>query len=261
MLEVASLSLSFGGLKVLNDVAFSAQEGEVTALIGPNGAGKSALLNCVSGLYPASRGARVVVNGVSIDHLPPHMRARAGLARTFQHLNLVPELSVLENVMTGLSPVMGDGLARALLRPLRQQRREAERRAKAREALRQFDLESYAGTPAGTLPLGVQRRCDLARATMCEPRVLLLDEPASGMSRAERQQIPGWIAQLQSNRQCAVVWIEHDIELLTSSAHAVYVLHHGEVTASGRPRDREGDRERVIDAYFGRKHESHARVT
>ena len=89
----------------------------------------------------------------------------------------------------------------------------------------------------------------------------LLDEPASGMSRAERQQIPGWIAQLQSNRQCAVVWIEHDIELLTSSAHAVYVLHHGEVTASGRPRDREGDRERVIDAYFGRKHEPHARVT
>ncbi len=260
MLEVASLSLTFGGLKVLRDVAFRAEEGEVTALIGPNGAGKSALLNCVSGLYPAAQGARILVNGTAIDHLAPHLRARAGLARTFQHLNLVAELSVLENVMTGLSPLMSDGLVSTLMRPMRQQRREAERRERAREALRQFELESYAEAPAGTLPLGVQRRCDLARATMCEPRVLLLDEPASGMSRSERQQIPEWIAKLQSSRRCAVVWIEHDIELLTSTAHAVYVLHHGEVTASGRPRDHEGDRERVIEAYFGRKHAAPARA-
>jgi len=261
VLEVASLSLSFGGLTVLNDVAFRARAGEVTALIGPNGAGKSALLNCVSGLYPTARGARILVDGVAIDHLAPHLRARAGLARTFQHLNLVPELSVLENVMTGLSPIMGDGLVGVLARPLRQQRRESERRARAHEALRQFELEPYADTPAGTLALGVQRRCDLARAVMCEPRVLLLDEPASGMSRSERRQIPEWIARLQSARQCAVVWIEHDVELLTSTAHAVFVLHHGEVTASGRPRDHEGDRDRVIDAYFGRKHEAVARAS
>lgn len=255
MLEVASLSLSFGGLKVLSDVAFQAREGEVTALIGPNGAGKSALLNCVSGLYPAARGARILINGVAVDGLAPHLRARMGLARTFQHLNLVPELSVLQNVMTGLSPIMSDGLVSSLSRPVRQWRREAERRERAHAALRQFDLDSVADAPAGSLSLGVQRRCDLARASMCEPCVLLLDEPASGMSRSERRQIPEWISQLQTSRRCAVVWIEHDVDLLTSSAHSVYVLHHGEVTASGRPRDIDGDRDRVIDAYFGRKRE------
>ncbi len=252
MLEVQSLTLSFGGLSVLNDVKLSAYPGELTALIGPNGAGKSALLNCVSGHYRPSSNAHVLIDGTSVEHLPPYRRAKAGLSRTFQHIHLVPELTVLENVMTGLTPVMDDSLLSCVTRPFRQHRKEHERRQRAKAALTSFGLEDEANTPAGALPLGVRRRVDLVRATISEPKVLLLDEPASGMSRVERVLIPSWISEIQRKRQCTVIWIEHDIELLLSTADAVFVLCHGEIMAYGRPKENLGDREKIIEAYFAR---------
>lgn len=256
MLEIKALSLQFGGLKVLRDVSLTAKTGEVTALIGPNGAGKSALLNCISGFYPASPHSIIKVGDTSLEKMPSNERSRLGVSRTFQHLNLVRDLTVEENVMSGLTPVLNDGLVSALTRPFRYKQRESQRRNLARKALKTFGLEAYRDICTGTLPLGIQRRCDLARAMMCEPKVLLLDEPASGMSRIERQQIPVWIQEFQNESTCAVVWIEHDIDLLVSSSDAVFVLHHGEVMTSGRPKQVPEDRSRVIDAYFGRKIES-----
>lgn len=251
MLDIQSLTLQFGGLTVLNDVSLNAHPGEVTALIGPNGAGKSALLNCISGHYRPASEAHIRIEGIPVERLPPDRRAKAGIARTFQHIHLVPELTVLENVMTGLTPIMDDSLLSCVVRPLRQYQRERERRKRVAAALAAFGLEKEADILAGALPLGVQRRVDLARATMSEPKVLLLDEPASGMSRAERTLIPAWIAAIQRKRHCTVIWIEHDIDLLLSAADAVFVLHHGEVKAYGRPRENSADRQKVIDAYFG----------
>jgi len=251
MLDIESLTLQFGGLTVLNDVSLSAHPGEVTALIGPNGAGKSALLNCISGHYRPTSEAHIRIGGIAVECLSPDRRAKAGLARTFQHIHLVPELTVLENVISGLTPIMDDSLLSCVTRPLRQQQRERERHRRAVAALAAFGLEHEAGSLADALPLGMQRRVDLARATMSEPKVLLLDEPASGMSRAERALIPAWIAAIQSKRHCTIIWIEHDIDLLLSAADAVFVLQHGEVKAYGRPRENNGDRQMVIDAYFG----------
>jgi len=237
----------------LNNVQFAAREGEVTALIGPNGAGKSALLNCISGHYVPLPSARIRVGERRIETMVPHRRAAAGVARTFQHIHLVPELTVLENVMTGLTPVLDDGLVSCLARPLRQHRRERIRHERAITALAAFGLEADAGAHVGSLPLGTRRRVDLARATISEPRLLLLDEPASGMSRTERALIPEWVAASQKQRPFAVVWIEHDVDLLLSIADVVVVLQQGEVRATGRPRESAADRKALLDAYFGRE--------
>lgn len=254
MLEVSELTLKFGGLTVLNAVSFTARAGEVTALIGPNGAGKSALLNCISGHYHPGANSLIQVDGRQVQNMAPHRRALSGLARTFQHIHLVPELTVLENVVTGLTPIMDDSVLSCIGRPLRQIARERERYRRAVAALTAFGLAPYMNATVSSLPLGVQRKVDFARSTMSAPKVLLLDEPASGMSRNERGLIPSWIAAAKSQARTAVVWIEHDIDLLLSSADAVIVLQQGEVVAHGRPKDDPSDRQKVVDAYFGRSH-------
>ncbi len=250
MLEIRNLTLRFGGLTVLDQVALEARPGEVTALIGPNGAGKSALLNCISGHYRPEPDASIRIGGTDIGHLAAHRRAAAGLSRTFQHIHLVPELSMIDNIMAGLTPVMDDGLASMLLRPLRQIEREKRRRALAEQAVHAFGLAEFMHEPVASLPLGVQRKIDFARATVSRPKVILLDEPASGLSRHERRLIPDWIAQVALQSESVIIWIEHDIDLLLSCADSVIVLQHGEIAATGRPRQSPADRRRVVHAYF-----------
>lgn len=252
MLDVSNISLRFGGLSVLQGVSFIAKLGEVTALIGPNGAGKSALLNCISGHYQPTSGSRISVDGDEVATLAVHRRAQAGVARTFQHVHLVPEFTVLENVMTGWTSVSNEGLLASLVRPLRHHQLERCCREVAREALDAFGLTQHADAKAAGLPLGLRRRVDFARAMVSRPRVLLLDEPTSGMSRAERDLMPRWVQDAQARQPFSVVWIEHDVDLLLSISDSMYVLQHGEVIASGRPRERPPDRQIAIDAYFGR---------
>src|SRR3546814_3196747 len=158
MLEIANLTLRFGGLTVLHQLQLKARPGEVTALIGPNGAGKSALLYCISGYYKPEHGATIMIGDIDIVSLPSSQRASSGVSRTFQHIHLVPELSGVENIMTGLTPIMNDGVANLLFRPIRQARRERERQHQAADAIETFELHDDVHSPVADLPLGIQNR-------------------------------------------------------------------------------------------------------
>ncbi len=175
VLELQDVSLSFGGVKVLNRICLTVAESEVLALIGPNGAGKSALLNCVSGVYRPEPGAKIALAGTRIDHLPPHKIARIGIGRTFQGLNLIPHRSVLDNILLGWTPRFSLNVFGMLARPWRARHEEARARAYAMEIMELCGLEQLSEQRCSDLPLGILRRVDLARALMSEPKLLLLD--------------------------------------------------------------------------------------
>lgn len=252
MLDVRRLSLRFGGLDVLQDVALEAKAGELTALIGPNGAGKTALLNCITGIYRPTRESEIRLGGRPIQTLAPHRRAKAGISRTFQHMHLTPEFTVLQNVMMGLTPILDDGLLRTIAQPFRQRERESLRKSQAMKVLESCGLAQDAHRLADSLPLGTRRRVDLARAIASDPRVLLLDEPASGMTREERSVIPDCVRAAQREREFAAIWIEHDIGLLFNEADTVHVLQHGVLKMSGRPRESAAMQQQLMDCYFSR---------
>lgn len=247
-LDLQNVSLAFGGHRVLHDIALQLHAGEVLALIGPNGAGKSALLNCVSGVYRPRRGAEIRLGRRRIEGLAPHRIAAAGVARTFQGLHLAPELSVLDNILLGLSGARPFRLARSLVWPPAAIRREAESRQQAREIAALCRLDPMLSMPCGSLPLGVLRRVDLARALVGRPKVLLLDEPASGLSHDERPLIGEMVQLAQSRQDLGVLWIEHDLELVLSQADRAIVLHHGEQVEEGTPAD-PAQRARILAAY------------
>jgi branched-chain amino acid transport system ATP-binding protein len=253
VLELDNVSLSFGGVRVLNEISLSVSQSEVLALIGPNGAGKSALLNCVSGVYRPQAGAKIVLGGTRIDHLPPHKIARVGVRRTFQSLNLIPDRSVLDNILLGWTPRFSLNVFGMIARPLRARREEREARERASEIIALCGLESLTDRRCADLPLGILRRVDLARALVSEPKLLLLDEPASGLSHDERP-IIGEMARLAlSRKDLAVLWIEHDLDLVFSEAQRAVVLHHGDLIDVGDPRV-PADRARLISSYkSGRK--------
>lgn len=247
-LELQGVSLAFGGHRVLHDIALQLHAGEVLALIGPNGAGKSALLNCVSGVYRPQPGASIRLGQRRIDGLAPHRIAAAGVARTFQGLHLAPDLTVLDNILLGLSGTRPFRLARSLAWPPAAIRREADAQRDAREMAELCRLDGLLSAACGSLPLGVLRRVDLARALVCRPKVLLLDEPASGLSHDERPLIGELVQLAQSRQDLGVLWIEHDLELVLSQADRAIVLHHGEQVESGGPAD-PVQRARILAAY------------
>jgi branched-chain amino acid transport system ATP-binding protein len=253
VLEMYKVSLAFGGVSVLNRISLSVSESEVVALIGPNGAGKSALLNCISGVYQPNGGARIEVGGLRIDHLPPHKIARVGVRRTFQGLNLIPERSVLDNILLGWTPLFSLNVFGMLARPLRARREEREARERASEIIALCGLEHLADRRCADLPLGILRRVDLARALVSEPKLLLLDEPASGLSHDERPIIGEMVRLALSRKNLSVLWIEHDLDLVFSEAQRAVVLHHGDLIDVGDPRI-STDRARLINSYeAGRK--------
>lgn len=250
VLSIENLSLTFGGLSVLDSVSLAVHPDEVVGLIGPNGAGKTALLNCISGVYRPEAGSRIRLGGRRIDNLPAHRIAALGVARTFQHVDLLPSLTVIDNVMMGLSSRIGNGLLPRLVRPWKSSRRERELRAAARQALEQCRLRDIDHQRIQGLPLGSRRRIDLARALVSTPTLLLLDEPASGLGHEERALIPELIAIARAERDLGVIWIEHDLDLVISSADRVAVMHHGKVIAEGRPRESDQERQALISAYM-----------
>ena len=186
MLEVDDLSISFGGLDALSGLGFRVAEREIFALIGPNGAGKSTVFNVITGLYRPSRG-RVVLAGEDLLALAPHQVARRGVARTFQNTEVFRRLSALDNVLVGRHAHLRGGAIRAALGLAAVRREEAEARRFARTLLARFGLEDVADTESGSLPLGLQKRLEIARALASGPRLLLLDEPAGGINQTETQ--------------------------------------------------------------------------
>jgi ABC-type branched-subunit amino acid transport system ATPase component len=249
MLDVRGVCRNFGGLPALGDVSFRAAAGEVTALIGPNGAGKSTLINCATGVDRPNAG-EVLLAGARITGLPAHRVAGLGVARTFQNLRLFPRLSVLDNVLCGLTVQAGGSLLGALLRPPAMRARERRLRLTALAALDRFGLAELAGWPVGVLAYGDRKRVELARAVVSEPRLLLLDEPVAGLNATETAAVGREIRRLRGQGY-TVLLVEHDMDLVMSVADRVVVLDGGRCIAQGTP-DEVRRNPLVLEAYLGK---------
>lgn len=242
------LTVRFGGLTALNDVSLRVQPAEIHALIGPNGAGKSTFVNTISGFYRPESG-RYELNGVDLTGQPPHLVARSGLARTFQNTELFGDMTVLENVMVGYQNRFSYNFFGACIRSPRLLREEAHCHAATIGLLSFVDLTDYANEKARFLPFGLQRRLEIARALATAPRLLLLDEPAAGLTTQEIEELDKIIRRIAA-MGISVLLIEHHVELIMAVADQVTVLDYGVAIASAPPDVVQAD-PGVIEAYFG----------
>lgn len=249
MLRLENVGKNFGGLPALQDVSFGAPVGRLTALIGPNGAGKSTLINCITGVNPPSGGA-VLFQGSDIAGLPAHRVTRLGIHRTFQNLRLFPRLSVLDNVLTGLTCEGGQSMFMAMLRLPYLRHRERQLRLRALEAMDAFGLADKAAWPAGVLAYGDKKRVELARAIVGRPKLLLLDEPVAGLNAEETAAVG---EQLRNLRRAGhtILLVEHDMDLVMNIADLVVVLDSGKCIATGTA-DEVRRNPLVLEAYLGR---------
>lgn len=247
-LEIESLSLRFGGLTVLDGISFVVNASELYALIGPNGAGKTSVFNCISGLYRGE--GRLRFRGIDLAGKAPHEIARLGLARTFQHGELFPQMSVLDNLLVGRhARIRTNAMAEMLFLP--SVRREEVRHREAVEKILDFvELQRHRHVAVAELPFGTQKLVGFARALALEPRLLLLDEPSAGLNRDEREDLARFILRIKHELAIAMVWIEHDMQMVADLADRIHVLDYGRSLTEGRPGDVLKD-PRVIAAYLG----------
>ena len=256
MLIVKGVSKHYGGVYANRDVSMTVAEGELRGVIGPNGAGKSTLFNLIAG-HARPDGGTISLAGARIDRMPPHRRAGLGVAIVFQGARLFPGMSVLENVMVGAHARTRAGLLAAALRPPWQRREEREVRADAEECLDRVGLLPWADRPAEGLPLGLQRRLQVGRALAGRPRLLLLDEPASGLRADERAQLAVLVRELNDSGT-TILLVEHDVGMVTTLSRHITVLDLGQVIADGTPEQVTSD-PAVIKAYLGTGAEHAAR--
>ncbi|GLH75140.1 ABC transporter ATP-binding protein [Bradyrhizobium sp. SSBR45G] len=253
VLRLANISLSFGGLTALRDVDLDVAEGEIRAVIGPNGAGKSSLLNVVSGLYQPDQG-EVWLGDHAFRQVPTAWLARHGVARTFQNLALFKGLSVFDNVLMGLAHRVRTGFIRQLVGSPLARRIEAENRAAAEEVIGFLHLAEVSDRVAGTLPYGLQKRVELARALVARPKLLLLDEPFAGVTLSEKQELAQHVRGARDRYGTTIVLIEHDIGIVMDLSDHIAVLDYGRKIADGPPAEIRTN-QAVIDAYLGVAHE------
>jgi branched-chain amino acid transport system ATP-binding protein len=248
-LEIADLSLRFGGLRVLENVSLRVEPGELFALIGPNGAGKTSVFNCISGIYRPSQGS-IRFRGRDIIGMSPHAIARLGLARTFQHGELFPEMSVVDNLLAGRHARFSTGpLAEALFLPSVRRQEIAHREAVER-IIEFVELERYRHAPVGGLPFGIQKLAGFARALALEPTFLLLDEPSAGLNRDEREDLARFLLRIKHELGLAMIWIEHDMQMVADLADRLQVLDYGRTIAVGSAQEVLSD-PAVVAAYLG----------
>ncbi len=248
MLQVEQLGIRFGGVVALDGVDFSVGEGEIYALIGPNGAGKTTLFNCVSGLYIPTTG-KVTLAGSDISSLRPFERARRGMTRTFQNLQIFEHMTVVENVMVGARIHEKGGLLAHMLGLPSVKAQNAATRRHALELLERVGIVARADERAGDQSYGVVKRLEIARALATAPRVLMLDEPVAGCNAAETAEVEAVIREV-AGMGVSVVLVEHDMHMVMGLADRVHVLNQGKTLAVGQP-DEIRCNEAVIAAYLG----------
>ena len=249
LLRVQDVAVRFGGIVALDGVSFDVAPGRIVGLIGPNGAGKTTLFNCISRLYPCDRGD-IAFDGTSLLGVPRHRVAGLGIGRTFQNLALFRSMSVLDNVMVGRHCRMRGGFFANALRLPYAVRADRAARDKARELLALLELERFADARVAELPFGTQKRVELGRALAAEPKLLLLDEPASGLNHEEVGAIGTLIRSLRERLQLTVLLVEHHMQLLMSLSDWVVALNFGRRIAEGTPAEVREHPE-LVRAYLG----------
>jgi len=249
LLELEGISMRFGGVTALRDVGFSVRNGEIFALIGPNGAGKTTLFNVISGIYPTQTGS-VIFDGQDLGLVPPHRIAALGIARTFQNIELFDRATVLQNLLIGGHARRRTGLWQDLLFLRATREAECQLRAQVEQVIDFLELQHYRDALVGSLPYGVRKIVELARALCVGPRLLLLDEPSSGLNAEETDDLAFWIQDIRSDLGITVLMVEHDMSLVSRVSDHVLALDQGRALAVGTPEQVQRD-PLVIEAYIG----------
>lgn len=234
MLELAHVTLRFGGVKALSDVSLQVHDDELVSLIGPNGAGKSSLLNCISGFYRYQQGD-IRFGGEVLGGLSVHEVTRRGVVRTFQGTQLFTNLTVVDNLMVARHARLGYHIGDAFLWWSRAKRAEARERTAVEEVIEFLGIEPYRNATVGSLAYGIRKRVDLGRALAMEPRILMLDEPMAGLNIEEKEDVARFILDIREAKHIPVVLIEHDMKVVMDISDRIVVLNFGNVIATGTP--------------------------
>lgn len=250
-ISCVGIERSFGGLRALKGVDLEVRRGEIFGLVGPNGSGKTTMVNVMTGFYPPNSG-RVRLWGRDITGMPPAAIARLGVARTFQNLALFKGLSVLDNILLGRHVHMRPSALASLFYWVWAEREEIAHRRIVEEIIDFMQLQDIRDEPVETIPIGLQKRVELARALVAEPKFLILDEPMAGMNQEEKEYIARFILDAREERGVTILLIEHHMDVVTAICDRITVLSYGEVIAEGEPRAAIAE-PRVIEAYLGQR--------
>ena len=249
LIEADNISISFGGIKAVDGVTFSVAEGEIFAIVGPNGAGKSTIFNLISRIYEPT-GGRLIFQGEDITNVAPHTIAGRGIARTFQNIELFEHATVLDNLLIGRHCRAKPNLLAEMLFTPGVRREELRHREAVEEVIDFLDLASYRDQRISGLPDGVRKVVELARALCARPKLLLLDEPASGLNTEETEEVAFWIDDIKNDLGITVIMIEHDMSLVSAVSNRVLALNNGRTLALGTPAQVQSNAA-VIEAYLG----------
>lgn len=256
LLDIKNLSIYFGGVKAVQDVSFSLEQGDFVGLIGPNGAGKTTVFNAVTGVVPPTKGD-VYFDGKRLNGIRPDKISHLGIARTFQNIRIYPKMSALNNVAIGLESRPSYNTVSAMLRLPYVSKKDREIEKTCLHYLDQVGILQYKDTEVGSLPYGIQRKVEIARAMATNPKLLFLDEPAAGMNTAESLELVSFLRQLHKDTGIAIVLIEHHLEVVMEVCRTIHVLNLGQMLATGTPEETQKNPD-VITAYLGERRRHNA---